>query len=797
MFENYLKIAIRNLIKYKKYSLINISGLAIGLASVMLILLWVQDELSFDKFHTNSEQIYLSVRSENGDPSVVTPIQLAQTLKSEIPEVLNATAYISFKEAVNCYLQYEDKGFTETFALIDSEFFNVFSFEILSGDIQSSFTNLNSLILTEKMAQKYFGTSDAVGKSLQLTILGHTNNITVTGILKNLPKNTHIKQDIFLNRKMMIEILKQAGINDWESWGNRPATTYIQIQKNTDISQLEPKLTKCEQSHLPNYDLKNLSYSLLPLEDIHLHGNQINDLHATGDIRNIYIFSIIAFVILLIACMNYINLSNALMLRRKKEIGIQKIVGAKQIQLLLQYLGESFIVTIIAMGFSIVLSQLSLPLLNQISSKSLSIPYTDPKFLLMLFVLIIISSFLTGISPAVMMSSFQPVDILKGKFKTGGKKFSFGKAMIIFQFTLSIIIIINTVLVFNQLNFMLNGDLGFDKENIICLKAQGDVQTRYDAFKSQILKNPNIQSVTRNEPMSIHSIGATEGINWPGKTDNFNIKMIHCDIDYDKTYNVEMADGRFYSEKYPLDRKNAYVLNEAAVKEMGLESPIGNPLNVWNREGTIVGIVKDFHYFPFHHKIDPLIMRIPDPQEESLYYREFSIRVQSHSISSTLDFLKAQWKVYYPTEKFDYYFFDDSLNTNYQAEQRMGTIFKYFSILAIFIACIGLYGLTAFTIEQKTKDIGVYKVLGATVPNIIFLLIKNYFWLIVVANIFAWSIAWYTMDKWLQNFAYRIDLTIWPFLISGLAALAIALLTVSWQALRAARSNPIEALKYE
>ncbi len=797
MFKNYLKIAIRNLIKYKKYSLINISGLAIGLASVMLILIWVQDELSFDKFHTNSEQIYLSVRSENGDTSVVTPIQFAQTLKSEIPEVLNATAYVSFQEAVPCYLEYKDKGFTETFALIDSEFFNIFSFEFLSGDIQSSFVNLNSLILTEKMAQKYFGTSDAVGKSLQLTILGHTKILTITGILKNLPKNTHFKQDIYLNRKIMVEILKQSGVKDWDSWGNRSVSTYIQVQKNTDISQQEQKLTKCEQSHLPNQDLKNLSYSLLPLEDIHLHGNQINDLHATGDIRNIYIFLIIAFVILLIACINYINLSNVLMLRRTKEIGIQRIVGAKQIQLVFQYLGESFIVTIIAMGFSIVLSQLSLPLLNQISSKSLSISYTDPKFLLMLFVLSIITSLLTGISPAVMMSSFQPIQILKGKFKTGGKKFNLGKAMIIFQFTLSIIIIISTVLVFNQLNFMLNGDLGFDKENIICLKAQGDVQTKYNAFKSQLLKNPNIQSVTRTEPMSIQSIGATEGISWPGKIDNFSIKMINCDIDYDKTYKIEMADGRFYSEEYPLDRKNAYVLNEAAVKEMGLESPIGNPLKVWNREGTIIGIVKDFHYFPFHHKIDPLVMRIPDKQEENLYYREFSIRVQSHSISSTLDILKAQWKVYYPTEKFDYYFFDDSLNTNYQAEQRMGNIFKYFSILAIFIACLGLYGLTAFTIEQKTKDIGIHKIMGATIPKIILLLLKNYFWLIVVANIFAWSIAWYTMDKWLQNFAYRIDMTIWPFLLAGLAALAIALLTVIWQAIKAATANPVDALKYE
>jgi len=797
MLKNYFKIALRNLIKYKKYSLINILGLAIGLASVILILLWVQDELSYDKFHTHSKQIYLSVRSELGDPSVSTSMQLGPTLTAEIPEVLNATAYVTLPAAYQCFLQHGEKGFNELLGLVDPQFFNIFSYEFLSGDIQSSLTDLNSLIITEQIAQKYFGNSDVVGKSLQFSMFGKTSVLNITGVLKNLPKNTHIKREVFLNRRFLTEFIKQFGVSNWDHWENRPARTYIQVQPNTDISQLGPKLSNCEISHLPKQNLKNLSYSLLPLVDIHLNGNQIKNLHATGDIKYIYIFSIIACVILLIACMNYINLSNALMLRRTKEIGIQKIVGARQILLVLQYLGESFIVTAIAMGVSLLLSQLSLPLLNEISGKLLSISYTDPKFILMTFLILLITSFLIGLAPAVMISSLQPVQILKGKFKTGGKKFNLGKGMIIFQFALSIIIIISTILVFKQLNYMQNSHLGFDKENIICLRARGDVQTKYHAFKTQILKNPNIVSMTRSEPMDIHSIGSTEGIHWPGKTKKISIKMIHCDMDYDKTYKLEMAEGRFYSDEFPSDRKNAYVLNVTAAREMGIDSPIGHPLNVWNQEGTIIGIVKDFNFYPLHYKIDPLVMRIPDKQEENLYYWEFSVRLQSHSIPKALVFLEEQWNEYFPTEKFDYYFFDDSLSANYHAEQRMGSIFKYFSFLAIFIACLGLYGLTAFTIEQKIKEIGVHKVLGATVPNIILLLLKNYFWLIIIADIFAWAIAWYTMNKWLQNFAYRIDLTIWPFLMSGIAALAIALLTVSWQAVQAARSNPIEALKYE
>ena len=797
VFKNSIKIAIRNLMKHKKYSFINILGLAIGLASVMLILLWVQDELSFDKFHRQGDQIYIAVRSELGDPSASTSMQLGPALTEELPEVMNATAYVALPEAYKCFLQHEEKGFTESLGLVDAQFFNILSFPFLSGDAQSSLADPNSLIITERMAQKYFGTSDAVGKSLQLTILGKTNVLTITGVLKNLPENTHITREVFLSRRFIVEFLKQFGINNWEAWVNRSARTYLLLQENTDIRQLEPKITSCERSHLPNQNLENLSYSLLALGDIHLFGNKVMDLYSAGDIKYIYIFSIIAGIILLIACMNYINLSNALMLRRTKEIGIQKIVGAGRVVLILQYLGESFIITAISMGFSFLLMQAALPLLNNVSGKSLIVSSSDPAFMLTAFLIFLTTSLLTGFSPAVMMSSLQPVQILKGKFKAAGKKFNLAKGLIIFQFALSIIIITSTILVFRQLNYMQHSHLGFDKENIICLRTQGDVQTQYQAFKAHLLKNPDILSVTRSEPMDIHSISATEGIGWPGKTKKFNIKMLHCDMDYDKTYKLEMAEGRFYSDEFPSDRVNAYVLNEAAVQAMGTESPIGLPLNVWNRAGTIIGVVKDFHYFPFHHKIEPLIIRIPDAQEENLYYREFSIRVQSHAIPQTIAFLKKQWPSYFPTEKFDYYFFDESLNANYHAEQRMGTIFKDFSLLAIFIACLGLYGLTAFTIEQKIKDIGVHKVLGATIPNIVSLLLKNYFWLIVVSNAFAWCIAWFAMNKWLQNFAYRIDLTIWPFLLSGFITLAIALITVSWQAVKAALANPVESLRYE
>ncbi len=797
MFKNYLKIALRNLIKYKKYSFINIFGLAIGLASVLLIMLWVQDELSFDKFHTHGDDIYLAVRSELGDPSAATSMSLGPALVAEVPEVINATAYVALPEAYQCHLQYEDKGFTESLGLVDPQFFKIFSFAFISGNDQTSLSDPNAFIITERMAKKYFGTSDAIGKSIQFTILGKTEILNVTGVLANLPKNTHIQRDIFLSRAFINDFLKQFGITRWDHWVNRSARTYILTQSNVEIPHLEPKLTNCERSHLPDQKLENLSYSLLPLEDIHLYSSQIGSLHTSGDIKYIYIFSMIAGVILLIACMNYINLSNALILRRTKEIGIQKIVGAERMMLILQYLGESLFITAIAMALSFILIEFSLPLLNELSGKSLSVNYLNPQFFIYTFLIFLITSILTGFSPAIMMSSLQPIQILNGKLKAEGKGFNLRKGLVIFQFTLSIIIIISTLLVYKQLNYMQNSKLGFDKENIICIKTQGNVENQYHAFKDQILKNPDILSITRSEPMDIKTMGATEGIGWPGKTEKFSIKIIHCDMDYADTYKLEMAEGRFYSDQYPSDNKNAYVLNQAAIEAMEIESPIGNELTVWNRRGSIVGIVKDFHYHSFHHKIEPLIFRLPDQQEKELYFRELSIRVQPHSIPRTLSFLETQWNAYFPTEKFDYYFFDESLNANYHAEQRMGSIFKYFSILAIFIACLGLYGLTAFTIEQKIKDIGVHKVLGASVAHIILLLVKNYIWLIITANIFAWSIAWFAMNKWLQNFAYRIDLSIGSFLLAGLSVLLIAILTVSWQAIRAATANPVEALKYE
>ena len=789
MFKSYFKIAVRNLIKHKRYSLINILGLAIGLACSILIMLWVQDELSYDRFHKNADDIFLVLRNDYNKFSAVTCKLLAPALKSELPEVIEATSFAPLPESFKAYIEYQNKGFEEHITLVEPQFFDIFSFDFKEGNLQSAFKDPNSLIMTERMCEKYFGDKNALGESVTVTLMGQKRTLKVTGILKNIPRNSHIQREFFTP----IDYVKTYGIN-WDTWYSQTIHTYIQTQGKINIQELGKKILSCKLRH---YNEENVSYTLLPLTRIHLYSNNIEFFASTGDIKYVYIFSVIAGIILLIACMNYINLSNARSLKRTREIGIQKVVGAQRIQLMCQYFSETFILTIIALGCALLIVELLLPMLNQISGKSLSVNYLNPQFGLTILLTTLVTSVISGLYPAVFISGFQPIQVLKGRFHISENGINLKKGLIVFQFSLSIVIIICTIIVLNQLNFIQNSNLGYDKENVVCLKVKGDVSNQYDIFTNKLYKNTNILSICRSEPLVANALGKTEDVRWTGKEGKFKTWVMHVDFDFARTYKIEMESGRFYSIQFATDQTNAYVLNEAAIKEMKLESPIGKDLTVWRRQGKIIGIVRDFHFNSLHHAIEPMILRIPNPEEKNNYYRIISVRLNANSLSQSLTFLEDTWRSFFPSEPFDYYFVDEKLNVSYQAEQRMVKIFETFSFLAIFIACLGLYGLTAFTVEQKCKDIGIHKVLGASISNIVLLISKNYLWWIIFSNAIAWPITYYAMNKWLQNFAYRIDLTIWPFLSAGFAALAIALLTVSWQAIRAAMANPVEALRYE
>ena len=792
MLKNYFKIAVRNLLRHKKYSMINILSLAIGLAGFILIMLWVQDELSYDRFHKNADNIYIVLRSDDDKTSAITSKLLAPALKSEIPEIIDATGFALLPESLKPFLQYQENGFEESFALTDSHFFDFFSFPFLEGNPQSAFSDPNSIVLTRRMCQKYFGNQDALGESLTLTFLGQKRAMKVTGILENIPHNSHIQRDFFIPMEFIISFGAQ-----WDKWYNYSVQSYILTNGKINKSEIERKILDCEKRNTEGMNLGTTAYSLHPLRKIHLHSSNLAYFVSTGDIKYVYIFSIFAGIILLIACMNYINLTNALSLKRTREIGIKKVVGAQWIDLLFQYYGETLVLTLAASGIALLIIELFLPVVNQLFGKALSVDYSNPKLLMTLIATILMTSIISGLYPALFITRFRPAQILKGKFKNHSDGLNLQKGLVIFQFALSTAIIICTVIVLSQMNFIRNTDLGYNKENVVCIKIKGDIFNAYQAFKNKLLSNSDILCISRSEPLDMKSIGSTEYVSWQGKSKRFTSWLLHVDSDFAEAYKIKMNEGRFYSNQIPSDETSAYVINEAAQREMGLQSPVGTELNIWGRQGKIIGITQDFHFGSLHHIIEPLILRIPDQVQNNIYYREISIRIKPKATQQSIAFLQKTWKSFFPSEPFDFYFFDESLNANYFAEQRMGTLFKYFSMLAIFIACFGLYGLTAFMIERKVKDIGIHKILGAEIFQIVFLLSKKYMVWIFVSNAIAWPVGWYAMHKWLQNFAYRIDLTIWPFLLSGLLALLIALLTVSWQAIRAAMANPVEALRYE
>ena len=792
MLKNYLKIGLRNLLKHKKYSLINILGLAIGFTGFILIIIWVQDELSYDMFHKNSDNTYLVLRASNNKVSAVTSKMLGPAVKSEIPEIINETGYSPLPESFKPFLQYKEKGFEENLALTDARFFEVFSFKFIEGNPHTALDDPNSIVMTERMAEKYFGNSDAIDKSIILTFLGLKKVMKVTGILENIPHNTQFQRDFFLP----MDFIKSFGAN-WDAWQNFNVQTFILTQDKIDRSALEKKILECENRNVGNLNLGTTGYSILPLNKMHLYSNNIEFFSSTGDIKYVYIFSVVAFIILLIACMNYVNLTNAFSLKRTKEIGIKKVVGAKWKDLVYQFYGETLVITIVAFILSLLLVELLLPSLNNLSGKKLTLGYTNPEFLITILSIMFITSVISGIYPAIFVTRFRPLQILKGKFQNRSDGLNLQKGLVIFQFALSIAIITCTFIVINQLNFIRNADLGYDKENIIGIRVTGNIFSKYDAFKSKLLSDSDILSISRSEPMDEKSLGSTEGVNWEGKEKRFSTWLLHVDPDFAKTYRIKMKEGRFYSDQYPSDETSAYVINETAEKEMGFQSVLGKELKVWGRKGKIIGVTKDFNFSSLHSLIEPVILRIPNSNEENIYYRELSVRVNPHSVGQSLEYIQETWRDFYPDQPFSFYFVDESQNANYFAEQRMSNIFKYFSILAIFIACIGLYGLTAFMIERKTKDIGIHKVLGANVAKIVFMLSKKYLLWIIISNAVAFPVTYYFMNKWLEDFAYRIEISWWIFVLSGGIALLIAILTVGFQAIKAATANPVESLRYE
>jgi len=751
----------------------------------ILILLWVQDELSYDRFHENASDIYRVIQDINfADHSTtwtITQGPLGPSLKKDFPEIINATRITGR----GLRLTYNDRSFDEVVGMADPSIFEMFTFPLIKGNPATALSDPNSIVLTEEMAEKYFGDENPIGKTIQAD---NEYDFLVSGVLKKIPDNSHLQFDFIIpfifGRELNYTV---------DRWGNSQFRTYVQIQKGIPVQEVIQKISGYLYEK-PTIE-KDARLNLQPLTRIHLHSNYEFDT-AHGDITYVALFSLVAFFILFIACSNFMNLATARSGNRAKEVGMRKVAGAHRSSIIKQFFGESILLAFIALFFSLIIVKLLLPAFSNLAAKELSMNISgNLSGLLMLFGIALLTGIISGSYPAIFLSSFQPVKVLKGSLRSGQKGSVFRKILVVTQFSLTILLIICTGVVHNQLNYLRNKKLGYDKEHMIYMGMRGDMRANFDTLKNELLINSNISGVTASSNVPTYGYTFSNSLwRWEGQNPDEEILMraVFIDYDYFKTFGMEIAEGRSYSKEFSTDTTEAIIVNEAAVKAMRMKSPLGKRLSINEQNFQIIGVVKNYNFRSLRQGIDPLILLF-EPQASRVLFA----KLKSDNISQTIGYIEKIREKFAPGYPSNYHFLDEALDDLYRSEERVGTIFRYFSVLAIFISCLGLFGLASFMAEQRTKEIGIRKVLGATVSNIIFLLSKEFAKWILVANIIVWPIAYYAANKWLQGFAYRTTIGLWIFILAAAMVLFIALLTVSYQSFKAATANPIDSLKYE
>jgi putative ABC transport system permease protein len=798
LLKNYLKTALRNLLRYKTYSIINIVGLAMGLTCAILILLWVQDELSFDRFQKNADTIYrvlVQYPDESGNLHTMPllPSPLVKAAKAEIPEVIEAGRLEHWGDKKEL-IKYKDKVFYEEgITSYDPQILNMFSFPLVKGELKDLLTDRNDVVITEETAKKYFGDEDPIGKVL------NWNNwqlYTVKGVLKDIPRNSHIRFNLLTRYEN-----EEHGWPQGFTWSmfNRPI--YLQLQKNANIQEVDWKLTALVKKNNERANVPGVKVFLQPLTDIHLTAGLTGEYANVRDMKYIYIYSIIALFILCIACINFINLSTARSAQRAKEVGLRKTIGANRLQVFKQYMSESFLLVCLSQAIALIFVELFLPIFNELSGKELAFNILDFKVLLGSLAIILITATLAGSYPALYLSGFSPISVLKGSMKAGAKSTVLRKGLVVTQFSLSIILILSTIIVVQQLHFLKNKDLGFRKENIVYLPIKDNVVRNYDLFKTRLLQNPNILSVAAKDIFPTGNIDqARVAKQGQDPEHGLVVAVVGVGYDYFNTLNLQLLEGRDFSPEHPTDTTDAIIVNEETVRQLGLTAPVGQKIRVFGGgDHTIIGVVKDAHFTSLHHKIEPQLYHILTDLTSNAVnlYGIILVKIDGQNPQGALTAINKVWNEVNPTFPLEINFLDQRYNQLYSSEQQISTIVNYFTCLAILISCLGLFGLASFTAEQRTKEIGVRKVLGASVAGVVAMLTKDFTRWVLLANIVAWPIAWFAMSKWLQNFAYHIDISWWMFALAGGLASSIALLTVGWQAIRAATANPVESLRYE
>jgi putative ABC transport system permease protein len=782
MFKSYLKMTFRIFRRHKVFSFINIVGLSLGMTACILILLWVRSELSFDRFHKNADRIFRVVRvwpTENAygpeGPGTLGPV-----LEANYPEIINMTRLFPPPERP---LRYVDKAFHVKALGVDPSFLDIFSFPLVRGNYQTAFEDPNFILLTEKTAKKYFGDEDPIGKVMRYEWWSRWLEFQVTGIIENVPSNSHLQFEALIP----FDFVTASGMTI-DTWDAIAYHAYVQLEENTDYKVLDTKISGVMKKYSPD---STAEIHLEPLTRIHLY-----DYFRGGPITYVYIFSIIGVLILIIACINFMNLSTARSMTRAKEVGIRKVIGSSRRQLIQQFFGESIMLSLLALGMASVLAKLLLPAVNRVIGTSINAQFS-PSIISLLIGSAVLTGLVAGSYPAFLLSGFQPVSSIKGRDQLTSKRSSLRRILVISQFVISIVLIICVIFIYRQLDFIRNRELGFQKTHVLSLTMGGSFWEKYQTIKNELLSNPRIQSLTQTN-FSFPSGYGTDHVWWEGKEDNENVFMSirSVDFDFQKTFDAEMVEGRFFSRDFPTDVKESFILNEKAVEFMGLESPVGKAFSCQipfaEGKGKIIGVVKDFHFQSLHREIQPLIVMF-HPYWLSHCY----IKISSEDIPATLAFIDSKLKEFVPEFPFELGFLEEDIDRLYGTEQRIGTLVRYGTILAVFVACLGLFGLATFNAEQRTKEIGIRKVLGASVSGIVFLFSKEFARWVLLANAIAWPISYFVMRKWMQAFAYRTPLAWEVFVLSAGLALMIALLTVSFQAVKAATSNPVDSLRYE
>ncbi len=780
MFRNYLKVAWRNSIRYKSFTMVNVIGLALGICCCLLILMWVSDELHYDRFHANGKQLYWILANRHGETvetTEATPEPLAEALKSEISGVQEVTQFADWD--LGTVFTVGQKKFKENGGIFASaSFFQIFSFTLLKGNPQNALASPDGVVISQTLAQKYFGEDDPVNKVIQIHDRG---SFLVTGVMADIPANSSIQADFVLPLKVLKDEYK------WlEDWENFSINTVVQLHPNASSTRVENQIGKLLSSQISGQQAKLI---LQPFWEKYLHTIKEGK-YDGGRIEYVRLFAFAAIFILIIACVNFTNLTTARASKRAKEVGVRKVLGAGRSYLITQFISDAFLVTSLAFVIAILLVYCLLPVFNSLTGKVLTLNYGDPYLLATLICIIPLTTLMGGSYPALFLASLEPYKVLKGSLQFGSNVTLLRKGLVVFQFLLSILLIIAAIVVHKQVNFIRTENLGLDRNDLLYVDVEGDLWHNRELFKQALIGSPDILSVTTSARIPINNEGAATGLEWPGMPPGGSISVAPMSVDYDfiKTMNIEMKEGRDFSRNFPTD-SFAYIINESAAAAMNLKAPLGQTISFRRGKGKIIGVTKDFHLQSLHVPIRPLVLMLVPKNANHIF-----IRVQAGKTAQALEQIKEAFFKYNANFPFEYHFLDEQFEQQYKSENMVGQLASWFACIATVVSCLGLFGLALFSVEVRRKEIGIRKVIGASSFHIVVLLSKDFLKLVFIANLIAAPLAWWVMTNWLERFAYHTSINWWIFLITCAGALLISLFTVGYQTLKASTARPVKSL---